>query len=179
MTGTLIFPLPSAQALVMDGRKRPTIPLRSMAQLMSRRFILANITDQPISLAQFNCLMAQHAPQAIKQACLMHRAAETIYDPLHGFLSEDGAVLHDAPETSHPQHLHLLPDNWHMAMDKVQTWAEATTNSLLNQLSIHGSPNLPTLPLKRKIKPLPPEDAAWQWAEAMEHLTQRPMAQAV
>ena len=56
------FPLPCAGALACNLTARPKPPVRSLAQLMARRAMLANLTDQPISLAQFNCLMAEHAP---------------------------------------------------------------------------------------------------------------------
>lgn len=68
---TAFFPIPNAAALACDVLDRPIIPLRSLAQLMARRCILANVTDTSISLAQFNVLMASCAPQQMKQSCLM------------------------------------------------------------------------------------------------------------
>ena len=41
------FPLPSAPALPCSPTARPKLAVRSLAQLMARRTMLANLTDQP------------------------------------------------------------------------------------------------------------------------------------
>ena len=173
---TYSFPLPGAPALDMPETKRVHLPVRGLAQLMSRRMVLANLTDQPISLAQFNCLMAEHAPYDIKQACLMHNAAEAVCDPLAALVGHDGGMeLADAlPRV--PDFAHLLPQNYAAALRELNKIVPATINSLAQQLSQFGNPHAPLLPIKRKVKPLPPEDAAWQWAEAMEELLTQPAA---
>ncbi|WP_319413899.1 hypothetical protein [uncultured Cohaesibacter sp.] len=172
------FPISTGTPINMSPDARPRLPVRALAQLMSRRMVLANLTDQPVSLAQFNCLMAEHAPSEMKQACLMHYASEAVCDPLTAFLQHDGSLgLAGASERS-PDFFYLFPDNFAEALPRLDDLVARTINSLALQLGAHGNPQAPALPLKRRIKPLPPEDAAWQWAEAMEALLAQPLAKA-
>ena len=170
------FPLPCAPALPCSPTARPKLPVRSLAQLMARRTMLANLTDQPISLAQFNCLMAEHAPLKLRQICLMHNAAEAVCDPLLAIVHENRAANTVGAQNTFPDFLYLVPGYYADVMAEIGALVEATTNTLAQQLSQFGNPHAPLLPIKRKVKPLPAEDAAWQWAEAMEALLTQPAA---
>lgn len=162
------FLLPSHMAIATRGSQSQPLPLRSLAQLMARRFILANATDEPITLAQFNLIMAAEAPDPLKQTCLMHQAQTALDSALHGMQANHGSVRINASAMLYPRLDGFLPDNWLSCQDALKHWAQLTINSVLNHLSVHGAPAQPALPLTNRIRPLPPEDAAWQWAEAME-----------
>nr|WP_319513719.1 hypothetical protein [uncultured Cohaesibacter sp.] len=172
------FPLPCAPALACTATARPKLPVRALAHLMARRTMLANLTDQPVSLAQFNCLMAEHAPQKLKQICLMHMAAEAVCDPLLAIVHENRAANTVGAQNTFPDFLYLLPGYYAEVMAEIGELVDETTNTLSQHLSQFGNPHAPQLPVKRKVKPLPAEDAAWQWAEAMEAQLAHPAAKA-
>ncbi|WP_321446930.1 hypothetical protein [uncultured Cohaesibacter sp.] len=172
------FPLPGAPALPCAATAKPKLPVRALAHLMARRTILTNLTDQPISLAQFNCLMAEHAPQKLKQICLMHKAAEAVCDPLLAIVHENKAASTVGAQNTFPDFLYLLPSQFAEMNAEIGELVDATTNTLAQHLSQFGNPHAAQLPIKSKVKPLPPEAAAWQWAEAMEAQLAHPTASA-
>ncbi len=160
---------------------RPKISVRGLAHLMSRRMILANLTDRPISLAQFNLLMAEHAPDHLKQMAMMYQAAEAVCDPLLAVVHSEGTISFTGVSTRFPNYIWLLP----ITPCQVGLGAELhpLVSATINTLAKHysggfGEVPLVTLPVRCKIKPLPPEDAACQWAEAMEKLLSQPAAKA-
>ncbi|WP_319498035.1 hypothetical protein [uncultured Cohaesibacter sp.] len=171
---------PAPPLAIRRGFDRPKLSVRGLAYLMSRRMILANLTDQPISLAQFNCLMAEHAPERLKQMCLMHQAAEAVCDPLLAIATNRFTTVSLAgADTRFPDFAWLFPDHFAEMLFDLDKLVTVTINTITVQLSSGlGDAEQFLLPVKRKIKPLPPEDAAWQWAETMEKLLAQPVAKA-
>ena len=106
----------------------------------------------------------------------MHNAAKAVCDPLLAIVHENRAANTVGAQNTFPDFLYLVPGYYADVMAEIGALVEATTNTLAQQLSQFGNPHAPMLPIKRKVKPLPPEDAAWQWAEAMETLLTQPAA---
>ena len=105
----------------------------------------------------------------------MHKAAEAVCDPLLAIVHENRAASSGSQNTF-PNFLYLLPGYYAEVMAEIGELMDSTTNTLAQHLSQFGNPHAPQLPVKRKVKPLPPEDAAWQWAEAMEAQLAHPAA---
>ena len=177
---TAFYPQQPAPPLTLDQfAERPKISVRGLAHLMSRRMILANLTDHPISLAQFNCLMAEHAPDNLKQRCLMYQAFEAVCDPLLAVVHSKAAISLTGAGTRFPDFDWLMPHHAEMMYAELSALVDTTINTLaMHHSGGFGDPYQITLPVRYKIKPLPPEEAAWQWTEAMEKLLAQPAAKA-